>query len=74
MSKVKYLGDKLSILLKSTREYTGLGLRELSKELEISPATLSRIENGKEPDIKSLFIVCHYLKQPMHSFFEIKHN
>ncbi len=72
--KVKYLGDRLSLLLKSTREYTGLGLRDLSKQLGISPATLSRIENGKEPDINSLFVVCHYLKQPMHSFFQITNS
>jgi len=34
------------------------GVRGFAKKLDISPATLSRVENGGEPDLKTFFKVC----------------
>jgi transcriptional regulator with XRE-family HTH domain len=38
------------------------GLREIAKEVGVSFSTLSRIENGKEPDIRTLYKVCKWLE------------
>ena len=39
------------------------GLREISEEMNgIGIATLSRIENGKIPDIETFFAICHWLQ------------
>jgi transcriptional regulator with XRE-family HTH domain len=40
----------------------GRGIREFARELGISPATLSRIENGKLPDLDTFSRICSYLK------------
>lgn len=37
------------------------GIREVSKEIGISTATLSRIENGKLPDIETFSKACQWL-------------
>jgi len=34
------------------------GIREFAKKLGISPATLSRIENGKLPDLETFSKIC----------------
>jgi len=39
----------------------GRGIREFARELDISPATLSRIENGKLPDLDTFSKICSYL-------------
>ena len=38
------------------------GIREVADEIEISSATLSRIENGKVPDLKTFSKICQWLK------------
>ena len=38
------------------------GIREVAKEIGISPATLSRIEHGKVPDLETFRKVCRWLK------------
>lgn len=46
-----------------TRETRGTkGLREAAKEIGTSPATLSRIEGGKLPDISTFAKLCQWLK------------
>ena len=45
-----------------TERRGGRGVREFAKEIGISPATLSRIENGKLPDIETFSKICSYLK------------
>jgi len=37
------------------------GIREFAKKLGISPATLSRIENGKLPDLETFSKICDRL-------------
>lgn len=38
------------------------GIREIAAEMEISSATLSRVENGKIPDLKTFSKICRWLK------------
>jgi len=38
------------------------GIRAAAKEIGISPATLSRIENGKLPDLHNFQLICSWLR------------
>ena len=41
------------------------GLREIAKEIgDVSPSTLSRVENGKMPDMETFLLLCDWLKVP----------
>jgi len=50
---------KLGKLLMERRG--GMGIREFAKQLGISPATLSRVEHGKLPDIDTFSKICDRL-------------
>lgn len=39
----------------------GRGIREAAKEVGVSPATLSRVENGKVPDLETFSKICTWL-------------
>ncbi|MHA6913572.1 helix-turn-helix domain-containing protein [Ralstonia pseudosolanacearum] len=39
----------------------GKGVREAAKEVGVSPATLSRVENGKVPDLETFSKICQWL-------------
>jgi len=39
----------------------GRGIREVSKEIGVSPSTLSRIECGKLPDLDTFVKICKWL-------------
>lgn len=39
----------------------GKGVREVAKEIGVSPATLSRVENGKIPDLDTYGKICQWL-------------
>jgi len=68
--KVIYDSEKLSKLIKTKRIIDlDIDMREAAKKIGISLATLSRLENGKEPDINTLAKACHWIKQPIDSFF-----
>lgn len=38
------------------------GLREVAREIEVSPATLSRVERGYLPDLGTFAKICRWLK------------
>ena len=40
----------------------GRGVREVAREIGISPATLSRVENGRVPDLETFQKICSWLK------------
>jgi transcriptional regulator with XRE-family HTH domain len=44
-------------------------LRTLSKKLKISPATLSRCENGNAPDLNTYALLCDWLNASKDDFF-----
>jgi len=48
-----------------------MGMRECSEEIGISPATLSRIERGKMPDLMTYVMVCKWLKQPINKYINV---
>lgn len=47
-----------------------LTLRQIGEKIQVSAATLSRIENGKTPDIETYYKVCQWLGVPMEEFFK----
>ena len=51
--------EELSVRMKDKRG--SRGVREVAKEIDISPATLSRIESGKQPDISTFGKLCKWL-------------
>ena len=57
---VKPTLSSIGSLVKSKRG--GKGIREVAREVGISPATLSRIENGKIPDLNTFSKLCSWLK------------
>jgi transcriptional regulator with XRE-family HTH domain len=69
MTNRKYNGKDWGRIIKSVRVLRAHGIREASKKAGISPATLSRIENGKEPDVNSLFAIAKYLGVKMEKLF-----
>lgn len=43
------------------RKRSKRGIREVAAEIGISPATLSRVENGKVPDLNTFTKICQWL-------------
>ena len=55
--------QKLASLVRNKR--LTRGLRETSTEIgNVSPSTLSRVENGKIPDIETFLALCDWLEIP----------
>jgi transcriptional regulator with XRE-family HTH domain len=50
------------------RRRDGRGIREAAKEVGISPATLSRVENRKVPDLETFGKICAWLGEDPASF------
>lgn len=44
------------------------GLRETARAIGVSASTLFRLEQGKVDDIKTLLLVCDWLRQPLQEF------
>jgi len=55
----------LGVLLRAWREKERMGIREAAKQIGISHATLSRIENGKATDGQTLWRVLNWLNGPV---------
>ena len=47
----------------------GRGIREVAKEIGISAATLSRVENGRLPNIEAFKKICDWLQVDMGEVF-----
>lgn len=51
--------DELALRIQEHR--AGKGIREAAKEVGVSSATLSRVENGKVPDLETFGKICQWL-------------
>ena len=61
--------SRLATMIRAKRG--GKGLREVVKEIgDVSPSTLSRIENVKVPDIETFLQLCDWLKVPPVEFLK----
>jgi transcriptional regulator with XRE-family HTH domain len=60
---------RLGNLLRERRG--GRGVREVAKEIGVSPATLSRVEGGKLPDLLTFRRLCAWLKVDPAEILEI---
>jgi transcriptional regulator with XRE-family HTH domain len=59
--------DLLASMMKSKRG--SKGLRDTALEIgNVSAATLSRIEQGKLPDVETFILICKWLKTPTDTF------
>lgn len=59
--KFKYSSDKLVTAIRIKRLIERkLDVREAAKEIGTSAGTLSRIENGKTPDLLTLASLCYW--------------
>ena len=55
--------ERLANMVRSKRGTRGL--RETAKEIgNVSPSTISRVENGKTPDMDTFFALCDWLEIP----------
>ena len=68
---IEYLGPRL----KEIRLKTGLSLREVARQLEVSPSFVSQIENGKSlPSVATLYALAKLLSVPVDILFESQWN
>ena len=51
--------DRLAQRIEEKR--AGMGVRQAAAEVGISPATFSRVENGKVPDLETFSKICRWL-------------
>ena len=59
---------RLAVLVRTKR--AGRGLRDVSQEIgEVSPSTLSRLENCKTPDMMVFLRICDWLQIPPAQLF-----
>lgn len=62
--------EKLGKLVEQRRG--SLGVRAAAKEIGISPATLSRVENGHVPDLSTFAEICKWLGEDPAQFLGFK--
>lgn len=68
---VEYLGPRL----KEIRMKSGLSLREVARQLNVSPSFVSQIENGKsQPSVATLYSFAKLLNVPVDILFESHWN
>jgi transcriptional regulator with XRE-family HTH domain len=50
-----------SLAVRIQEKRGGMGIREAAKQVGVSPATLSRVENKKIPDLETFEKICQWL-------------
>ena len=60
---------KFSTELKKKRKKEKLTIKDASLIIGISPATLSRCENARIPEVNTFYLCCKWLKKKMNNYF-----
>jgi len=64
---------KIEQLAQCVRDFrAGMGIREAAKDAKISPSTLSRVENGRVPDLETFGKICRWMNEDPAIFLGIK--
>ncbi len=75
MNQAKFDTTGFVIEILFQRKLKKQSLRAAAADIGISPATLSRIENHKKPDIDSFYMICKWLgREDFFSFFINKNS
>lgn len=64
--------DQLGKMILKKRGPTGI--RATAKEVGVSPATLSRVENGHLPDLETFASICEWLGEDPSQFLGFTHR
>lgn len=65
--------DDLGSQLKAIRLKTGMSLRELARQIDVSPSFISQIENGKsQPSVSTLYALAKLLNVSVDDLFDDK--
>src|SRR5687767_945546 len=62
--------EELGRLIASKRG--GRGVRAMAMEVGVSPATLSRVENGHMPDLETFAKICRWLERDPREFLGLE--
>jgi transcriptional regulator with XRE-family HTH domain len=62
--------EELGLRVKQKRG--AMGIREAAKEVGVSPATLSRVEAGKQPDLSTFEKLCKWLDVDPNTLLGVK--
>jgi transcriptional regulator with XRE-family HTH domain len=57
-----------------TAKRGGRGVRAAAADVGVSPATLSRVENGHMPDLETFAKICRWLEKDPREFLGIEFN
>ena len=67
--KITFDVKSFSRLIKTKRTIeSNLRMKDVSKAIDVSVPTISRLERGKTPDVLTFYKVCKWLEVPMHKF------
>jgi transcriptional regulator with XRE-family HTH domain len=61
--------ESLVAALDSERQARGLSWRQLAKEAKVSPSTLTRMQQGKSPDVNTFSALTRWLDIPAERFY-----
>lgn len=61
--------ETLVAALDAERQTKGLSWRQLAKEAGVSPSTLTRIQQGKSPDVNTFSALTRWLNIPAERFY-----
>jgi transcriptional regulator with XRE-family HTH domain len=69
MVKHEFNGVEFSRRVRMKRAELDIDMRGLAKKIGVSPATLSRLEGGKTPDINTFANVSYWMGASLNDFF-----
>lgn len=72
LNKKVFNSFAFSVLVSSRMERYSYSIRSLSRKTGISPATISRIANGKTPEVSNFLILCDALVLNPSTFLLVK--
>lgn len=66
--------NALVAALDATRRQRGLSWRKLAEEADVSPSTLTRMQQGKSPDVNTFAALTQWLNMAAENFTKAQHG
>jgi len=74
--KLRFDNEKFTNVVKEkmftqmAKEKRRIGVREFAKKIGVSASTISRVENGKLPDVETFYKICWWMNKSTDEFFK----